>query len=161
MQILSDKIEAERKFLVDVVGVIPECRELEIVQTYLIKFNGFNNRIRKITENGNTVYIKTSKKTISSYERIEKEWQITREEYDDLMAMANPNKRPIHKIRQCIPWNNLTLELDTFISPTLPHRLLEIEDVAENEQLSFPPFIKVIEEVTGNPNYYNSNIAGQ
>jgi CYTH domain-containing protein len=36
---------------------------------------------------------------------------------------------------------------------------LEIEDVAEDEAITFPPFLNVIEEVTDNPTYYNSNIS--
>jgi hypothetical protein len=31
--------------------------------------------------------------------------------------------------------------------------------VAQTEDVNFPPFLKVIEDVTGNPQYYNYNIA--
>ena len=37
--------------------------------------------------------------------------------------------------------------------------LLETKGVAEQESVNFPPFIKVIKDVTGNPEYYNYNIA--
>ena len=161
MQIISDKIEAERKFLADVVGDMPECRKLEIFQTYLVRQNNENNRIRRIVENGNSLYIKTTKKAISEYERLEKEWQITPKEYDELMALADPDKQTIHKVRRCFPWDNRMLELDTFITPQLPHCLLEIEDVAMDDIISFPPFLKIIDEVTKDVSYYNSNIAKQ
>lgn len=161
MQVISDKIEAERKFLVDIIGELPECRELEIFQTYLKNQNGENSRIRKIIENGDTLYIKTTKKAISTFERLEKEWQITADEYERLMALANPQKQTIHKIRRGFMHDNRYLELDTFITPQLPHCLLEIEDVTADEVLSFPPCLKVLEEVTENPDYYNSNIAGR
>lgn len=161
MQIISDKIEAERKFLADVVGDMPECRKLEIFQTYLIRQNNENNRIRRIVENGNSLYIKTTKKAISEYERLEKEWQITPEEYDELMVLADPDKQTIHKVRRCFPWDNRMLELDTFITPQLPHCLLEIEDVAMDDIISFPPFLKIIDEVTKDVSYYNSIIAKQ
>ena len=159
MQAISDKIEAERKFLVDVVAELPQCRELEIFQTYLKVQNGENSRIRKIIENGETIFIKTTKRSISSYERLEKEWQITAEEYEQLMSSADPQKQTIHKIRRGFAWDNRYLELDTFINPQLPHCLLEIEDVTADEVLSIPPCLKMLEEVTENPDYYNSNIA--
>ena len=53
-------IEAERKFLVEIVGELPECRELEITQTYLKEKDGVEPRIRKRKENG-----KTEQQTIS------------------------------------------------------------------------------------------------
>lgn len=161
MQLISDKIEAERKYLVDVVGELPQCRVLEIFQTYLMAENGENRRIRKITENGESVFIKTTKRALSSFERIEKEWVITSEEYEELMNYANPEKITIHKIRRGFMWDNRYLELDSFICPKLSHCLLEIEDVTKETIISFPPFLKVLEEVTDNPSYYNANIANK
>ena len=34
-----------------------------------------------------------------------------------------------------------------------------VENIAESNTISFPPILKIIEEVTDNSNYYNSNIA--
>ena len=76
-----------------------------------------------------------------------------------LRFLPNPNKRTIHKLRRCFVWNNRYFELDTFVEPQLPHLLLEIEDVSEEEVLEFPPFLKVVKEVTNDPNYYNANLA--
>lgn len=156
---IPEPIEMERKFLVDVVGEIPDSREMEIFQTYLKGGGDEESRIRKRGENGHYVYFLTTKKFITSNQRIEVERQITPAEYIDLMSTANPEKQTIHKLRRCFVWDNRYYELDTFISPKLSHCLLEIEDVAEDEVISFPPFLKVIEEVTENPDYYNSNIS--
>lgn len=76
-----------------------------------------------------------------------------------LMNSANPDKRTIHKLRRCFVWDNRYLELDTFVEPPLPHHLLEIEDAAADEGIVFPPFLKVIREVTDDPEWYNANIA--
>ena len=35
----------------------------------------------------------------------------------------------------------------------------EIGEMAVDETVSFPSFLRVFEEVTGNPDYYNSNIS--
>jgi len=121
--------------------------------------NGEESRVRKRGENGHYAYFLTTKKFITSNQRIEVERQITPSEYINLMNSANPDKQTIHKLRRCFVWDNRYYELDTFVSPKLPHCLLEIEDVAEDETITFPPFLKILEEVTDNSDYYNSNIA--
>ena len=156
---IPEPIEMERKFLVDVVGEIPDSREIEIFQTYLSTQNGMEQRIRKRGENGHYAYFLTTKKPVSTSQRIEVERQITPSEFVNLMRTADPDKRPIHKCRRCFVWDNRYYELDTFINPKLPHCLLEIEDVSMDEVISFPSFLKVIEEVTENAEYYNANIA--
>jgi len=156
---IPESIEMERKFIVDIVGDIPNSREMEIFQTYLSTQSDEESRIRKRGENGHYAYFLTTKKQVVSNQRVELERQITPSEYMDLLNKAHPDKQTIHKKRRCFVWDNRYYELDTFINPTLPHCLLEIEDVAKNETISFPPFLKVVEEVTDNPDYYNSNIA--
>ncbi len=51
------------------------------------------------------------------------------------------------------------MELDTFIEPPLPHHLLEIEHVSMEDEINFPPFLKVLREVTDDPEWYNAKIA--
>ena len=156
---IPEPIEMERKFLVEVVGEIPDSREMEIFQTYLTERDGAEPRIRKRGENGHYVYFLTAKKFLADNQRIEVERQITPSEYVMLMNSANPDKRTIHKLRRCFVWDNRYLELDTFVEPSLPHHLLEIEDAAADEEIAFPPFLKVIREVTDDPEWYNANIA--
>ena len=155
----TEPIEAERKFLVEIVGELPECRKFEITQTYLKEKDGLEPRVRKREENDQTVYFLTTKRFVSVNERVEIEKEITKEEYDVLLAEANPAKRPIHKRRQCFEWDGRYLELDTFLSPPLPHHLLEIEHVSMDDEIAFPPFLKVLKEVTDDPEWYNANIA--
>ena len=152
-------IEAERKFLVEIVGELPECRELEITQTYLKEKGGLEPRVRKREENGKYVYFLTTKRFVSVNERVEIEKEITKEEYESLLTEANPVKRPIRKRRQCFEWDGRYLELDTFLEPPRPHHLLEIEHVSMEDEISFPPFLRVIKEVTDDPAWYNMNIA--
>ena len=156
---IPEPIEMERKFLVEVTGEIPDSREMEIFQTYLTERDGTEPRIRKRGENGHYVYFLTTKKFLTDNQRIEVERQITPSEYVMLMNSANPDKRTIHKLRRCFVWDNRYLELDTFVEPPLPHHLLEIEDVAADEEIAFPPFLKVLREVTDDPEWYNANIA--
>ena len=156
---IPEPIEMERKFLVEVTGKIPDSREMEIFQTYLTERDGAEPRIRKRGENGHYVYFLTTKKFLADNQRIEVERQITPSEYVMLKNSANPDKRTIYKLRRCFVWDNRYLELDTFVEPPLPHHLLEIEDVAADEEITFPPFLKVLREVTDDPEWYNANIA--
>ena len=156
---IPEPIESERKFLVEITGEIPDSREMEIFQTYLTERDGAEPRIRKRGENGHYVYFLTTKKFLTDNQRIEVERQITPSEYVMLKNSANPDKRTIHKLRRCFVWDNRYLELDTFMKPPLPHQLLEIEDVAADEPIAFPPFLKVLKEVTDDPEWYNANIA--
>ena len=47
----------------------------------------------------------------------------------------------------------------SYLTPNHDLVLLEMKGVAQQESVNFPPFIRVIEDVTGNPQYYNYNIA--
>ena len=154
-----EPIEAERKFLVEIVGELPECRKFEITQTYLKEKDGLEPCVRKREENGHTVYFLTTKRFVSVNERVEIEREVTQAEYETLLAEANPAKHPIHKHRQCFEWDGRYLELDTFVEPPRPHHLLEIEHVSMDDEISFPPFLKVLKEVTDDPEWYNMNIA--
>jgi len=37
--------------------------------------------------------------------------------------------------------------------------ILETRGISANESVKFPPFIQVLEDITGNSKYYNYNIA--
>ena len=60
-----DPIEAERKFIVEIAGELPECRELEITQIYPKEKDGLEPRIRKREENGKYAYSLTIKQFVS------------------------------------------------------------------------------------------------
>lgn len=167
-----EPIESERKFLVDLTGDFPNGTpsftsgrpvfgtELDIYQTYLKSQDGVEQRLRKRGENGRYIYLLTEKHKLKGSQRIEKECQITPSDYIDKLQNADPARETIHKLRRCFVWEEQYFELDTFVSPTMDHLLLEIESLPDNPQpIKFPPFIKVIEEVTENPDYYNGNIA--
>ena len=37
--------------------------------------------------------------------------------------------------------------------------ILETKGVADDEDVKFPPFLKVVKDITGNKDYYNYNLA--
>lgn len=154
-------IEIERKYLVELDGEIPGGNTCDILQTYLTPEDGQTRRLRRRGEDGHYVYFLTTKIRLGPDRSYEHEQQIGEHRYNELMVYADPAKHSVHKQRTCFIWENQYFELDRFLEPRLPHCLLEIEDAETHEAVKFPPFLKVLEDVTGNPAYYNSNIANQ
>lgn len=152
-------IEIERKYLVEQVADIPGANTCDILQTYLLPIDGQEKRLRRRGQDGHYVYFLTKKIRLGPDRSYEHEQQISEKRYTELLTQANPEKQPIHKQRTCFVWQNQYFELDCFLQPRMTHLLLEIEDAASPDEVHMPPFLKVIEDVTGNPDYSNSNIA--
>lgn len=152
-------IEIERKYLVDVDGEIPNSNVSDIRQTYLVPVNGQERRIRMRGEEGNNVYFLTTKIRLAADRNYEQERRINEKQYKELLQEYNPEKRTVVKKRHCFVWENQYFELDEFVEPKMEHMMLEIEDAERQEDVKFPPFVRVISDVTGNPKYFNSNIA--
>jgi len=156
---VPDPIEVERKYVVKLTGAIPDFTESEITQTYLLSDPGTEMRVRKRGWQGNYVYFQTIKKTVSAGKRIETERRITAQQYVDLLQIADPDRHPIVKTRKCFVWKNQYFELDTYIEPALGLQILELEGVEQHEQIDFPPFVKVVKDITGDEQYYNYNLS--
>lgn len=152
-------LEMERKFLVVSVGEIPCSRTCEIYQTYIILPDGEKSRIRARGENGSFLYFQTTKEDISDVCRKEEERRLTRDEYLELLTLADPQKRTIHKLRTCFAYHNQYFELDTFLAPSLQDMLLETELSSEEQRVDLPPFVKIVADVTAEKKYHNSQIA--
>jgi len=159
----SEPIEIERKFLIEypdteLLEKNPNCKRIEIIQTYLNSYNGDEVRVRKWGEGGNFIYFKTVKKKISGIKRVEIENRLTKEEYLNLLQNADMGKREIRKIRYCLSYENQYFEIDVY--PFWKDKaIVEIELGFENEEIVFPQFIKVIKEVTDDDSYKNASLA--
>lgn len=146
------KIEIERKFLIKMpdISILDFDSIIEIEQTYTL----VGVRLRKWTENGKTIYIKTSKQTLSDLSRIETEEEISKEEYSKLKAFADPNRKTLEKTRYRFPFENKVIEIDIF--PFWRNQAIcEVELESEEEKFNLPKFIKVIREVTFDKAYKN------
>lgn len=157
--------EIERKFLIEIPNLeylesLPNCEKVQIVQTYLKSNDDEEIRIRQRGSNGSFTYSKTRKINISNLKRIEVEERLTEEEYINELLNSNPNKGQIIKTRYCLSYNNQYFEIDIY--PFWKDKAIaEIELSSENQKIDLPPFLEVIEEVTDNISYRNSEIAKQ
>lgn len=157
-------IEIERRFLVGLsdspwpVG----SRTYRIKQTYLLSERGLTERVRQIDD---TLSTYTAKRRISPGTSVEdpNEMPITAEEYDALLARADPNRTPVVKRRCMFDWGPLTFELDTFdeIVDTegTPLRILEVEVPDLDLEVVLPPFIPIVREITHEKGYSNADLA--
>lgn len=155
--------EIERKFLIEYPDVneleaYPESTKSEIAQTYLLTDDGFTSRIRKRTTNGATKYIFTEKKRVNDIKCIENEREITKEEYNDLLELADPERNTIEKTRYCLPYGGRVVEIDIYPFWT-DRAIAEVEMEDEGESVRLPGFIKVIREVTAEKAYKNVALA--
>ena len=157
--------EIERKFLIEMPNLeylssLPNCEKVQIVQTYLKSNDDEEVRIRQRGSNSSFTYSKTRKINVSNLKRIEIETRLTGEEYINELLNSDPERGQIIKDRYCLSYNNQYFEIDIY--PFWKDKAIaEIELSSENQKIDLPPFLDVIEEVTDNINYRNSEIAKQ
>ena len=154
--------EIERKYLIE----YPDINWLEkyadskseIAQTYLKTDNGLTSRVRKRTTDGATKYIFTEKKRISDLKCIENERVIGIDEYEELLKLADPERKTVEKTRYCLPYAGRVVEVDVY--PFWSDRAIaEVEKEDELEEVTLPEFIKVIRDVTAEEAYKNYALA--
>lgn len=160
-----DPYEIERKFLIEMPDLnylesLPNCEKLQIVQTYLKSEEGEEVRIRQRGSENSFTYSKTRKINVSNIKRIEVEERLTEEEYINELLNADPEKGQIIKTRYCLAYNNQYFEIDIY--PFFKDKaIMEIELSNEKDKIDLPPFISLIDEVTDDLRYRNSEIAKQ
>ena len=156
-------LEIEQKFLIR----MPEektlravsTRYIDIEQIYLLPEEpGSSCRVRRSRSGGKETLYYTEKLFVTHVTRVEREREITLDEWDALLRRADSGRRPIIKRRWCVPYAGHTLEIDVF--PFWADRAFcEAELSAEDEELKLPDWISVIREVTEDPRYTNSALA--
>ena len=158
---LPQPITEERKYIVRVTSKdIPNVIESDIFQTYLVADPDYEVRLRRRRwKGGKTVNVHTTKKRIGTDRVIETERQVSNALYESLLAQADPYRHPIHKQRRSFIWKGQYFELDTYLDQLDGLVILETKGITDTEDVNFPPFIQVIEDITGQKNYYNYNLA--
>ena len=158
-----EPMEIERKFLIaypDIAALErdPNCRRVEIIQTYPTSREGEETRVRQRGAGGSYIYTETTKRAVSAASRVEVERRLTQREYLERLMDADPARRPIRKTRYCLTWAGQYFELDVY--PFWRDRaILEIERREENTPIVFPDHLRIIREVTGDPAYGNAELA--
>ena len=157
---LPQPIEEERKFIVAVTGPLPDDSiESEITQTYLKGYPNAEERLRKRCWGQKAVYVHTTKVTTEERQELVTERQINQNLYEIMLPLADPERHTIHKQRNSFIWKGQYFEIDTYMDRLQGLVMLETKGISENEDLRLPPFLRIVEEVTGKEEYYNYNLA--
>lgn len=152
-------IEEERKYMVEISGELPECTESIITQTYLVGDPGVEIRLRRREWAGKFVNILTTKTKVSQTEELVTERQIANNLYESMLQQADPYRHTIHKLRKSFIWKGQYFELDSYRGALDGLIILETKDIRCHEDVKFPPFLRVIKDITGNKDYYNYTLA--
>ncbi len=156
-------IEIERKFLIEIpdMNKLDIKREYDIIQTYLI--NGESDsqrRVRKITENNNNTYFYTEKIFLTATERIERENEISLNDYEELLSEKKMDIPPVIKKRICFDYQNQLFEMDIY-SFSSEFAILELELESVSQEIIFPDYINVLKDVSDDKRYSNASLAAE
>lgn len=161
--ITGEPLEIERKYLIlrpDEALLDERCeRRIEIEQIYLTSTpSQGSRRIRHSRWQDGEAYYYSEKLRVTDLTRIEREREISAEEFEALRTQAAPDRRPILKTRWCVPYGGHTLEIDLF--PFWQHQAFcEVELSGENVVPKLPDWITVLREVSGDKRYNNNHLA--
>lgn len=155
--------KTQRKFLV----TMPNINDLDIpyqiidIQQQYLKSSSPNEegRIRKRGQHGSFTYYWTKKTAIEQGVYIEKNNNITHDQYRDFLSSVDPSLMPISKQRFCFMWENQYFNLDVFHEHLENLVLLEINPTNKRQNIFLPPWISIIKEVTDDTRYSNYNLA--
>jgi CYTH domain-containing protein len=164
IDVLFSGEECERKFLVSYPDLTslensPFANQAHIIQTYLLSDADATERVRRRERNGEVIYTHTVKRRIDRLTSEEQESQIDALQYRALLCRADPSKTPIEKTRYCILHQGHYFELDVY--PFWRDRAIVELELSErsDEEICFPPQIRLIREVTDDVRYKNVRLA--
>lgn len=147
-------IEIERKFL-----VISDAFKQESHQKKYIKqgfLNSEKERVVRVRLQDDVGFLTVKGKTNSSgTSRFEWETELTPTDTAQLLTLCE--KGIIEKYRYLVNANNHIFEVDEFLGDNSGLFIAEIELTSESEVFTKPDWLG--EEVTGKPEYYNSNLS--
>lgn len=159
---VPEPMEIERKYLIEYPDIAwleshPHCTPVELTQAYLRLDDGEELRIRRRGANGSYQYFETVKRDLTEDRRMETERRITEKEYENLLSSAE-DPLILNKTRYCLTYDNQYLEIDVYPFWN-SQATLEVEFPDELQEVRFPPEIRVIRDVTGDPSFRSSALA--
>ena len=124
--------------------------KVEIRQGYLNRNPDRTVRIRTVGSKG----FLTVKSRNHGAKRLEFEYEIPKHDAEEILKLAEPGI--VEKTRWIVPFGGLIWEVDEFHGSQKGVIVAEVEIPETDHSYEKPPFIG--EDITGNPNYYNSNL---
>ena len=156
-------VEIERKFVIampdfDYMASLEDYTSSEIRQTYLMSTVPITHRVRARRFADVTTYTETVKRRIDSMSVFEDEREISEVEYQKLLQGAMDGTVTLEKTRHSFVFCGKTFEVDVY-PKWQKSCILEVELLSRDEEITFPEFITVIAEVTGDKRYSNASLS--
>lgn len=157
---VENNLEIERKYIIEKPAAERMMAESsytssEIVQIYLTSPLGVTRRVRSREYASGTRYFETTKVRVDKMSSKELEREIDREEFDRLATEIAEGSRPIIKARHTFDYLGQTFEIDVY--PEWERTcVMETELPSRDTVVTFPDFIRIIAEVTGDKRYSNA-----
>ena len=154
-------IKEQRKFLVNSVDfevLDSVSNRVNITQDYIKVTDGYEYRVRKITQEGNASYhFNVQKRNINGERQIITERTIKPREYEILLESSEvEDYLTVNKTRYSFVYKDQYYKLDYFEDGLM---MLEVNVTKENPEITLPDFINVEKEVTDEYEYSNIAIA--
>ncbi|XP_055601648.1 TRPL translocation defect protein 14 isoform X2 [Uranotaenia lowii] len=144
----------------------PAFKDFEVVHNYLQSAGPrVQARLRKRGQNGHFSYIHTIRRPHLHGQSIEVKTQLTHRDYLNMLTQRDDAHFTIYKKRRCFLVNNQYFQMDIYKEPTHPRCkgliLLETYTSLTGDKLKsiLPPFLNIVKEVTGHPDYSMFNLS--
>lgn len=125
--------------------------KVDIRQGYLNRNPDRTVRVRTMGDKG----FLTVKSRNHGAKRLEFEYEIPGHDAEEILKLAEPGI--VEKTRYLVPYSGLLWEVDEFHGSLNGVTVAEVELPDDGVNYEKPPFIG--EDITGNPQYYNSNLS--
>ena len=160
-----ENLEIERKLVIkkpdfDRIRKMEGYTESKIEQIYIRTENKFtSHRIRRREYSTGVIeYTETFKRRVDRMSAEEREKVIDRAEYERLSLMIESGTHPVIKTRRTFDYLGRAFELDEYPEWS-DSCIMEVELPSVTERVTFPDFIEIIREVTGDGSYSNHSMS--
>ena len=129
----------------------------DMVQTYLCMTNPcIERRVRRQKHGGEYMYFYTEKHIRPDGTKWDTEKPITEKDYNRYLLESDPELQSVDKTKYRFVYDSCRFEIDVY--PFSADKAVMFR-YSENDEAAIPPEIRVIREVTGDPDYKNKQLA--
>lgn len=159
----KNSIEIERKYIIEMPDVLylrglEGYSESEITQTYLKSEKEKTRRVRRRARGGAVEYTENEKTRINEMSAMEREREISENEYFALIKEQAEGTSPITKRRYTFIQGGQLFEIDIY-PEWKRSAIMETELDSCERVVKIPDFIHILREVTGIRAYSNAAMA--
>ena len=130
---------------------------IDMVQTYLCMTNPcIERRVRRQKHGGEYMYFYTEKHIRPDGTKWDTEKPITEKDYNRYLLEADPELQSVDKTKYRFVYDSCRFEIDVY--PFSADKAVMFR-YSENDEAAIPPEIRVIREVTGDPDYKSKQLA--